>query len=723
MKSKVLNPLCAVGLSFAMSFGSLGCMVTALKLGDSLALVALICLLAAAVTALCFSLRRITKLLPILWLCWLPVVFFPGSPFLAQGKDLLRAMMTIYGKAYGFQLSPNLLNAAADSHALPLLMLAAMISLGVCWAVQRQCSPILAYFTCALPMAACIVVTDTVPSLTMLLLWLLGVILLGLSHKVRLRNRSQADRLTLLLTIPVALGLWLLALAVPQKGYSPPLNMDFQRLADWFTDQFGRVEYIEGPGTSGPIKLSDRVDLSTANGQPNNTNTVMQLKAEFSGTVYLKGRDYDLYNGMEWISDPNREESAFLSYRWLTHQGQLTVTTEQIYQNEFVPYYADVGYIFQGGFVENATKSNYFTYSCYDLRPDWIARWQQSYGNSLPSVDYRYFALPEDTARAAQQILRRINLPADCDPVTKALSIGQFVQNSAVYDLTPQRIPADTKDFAIWFLNNAKSGYCVHFATSATVLLRAAGIPARYVEGYMVEVTEGQTTAVQGKMAHAWVEMYVNGVGWIILDPTPSDDTEPPLPTEPTTEPTTAPTTRPTRPTEPTTEPSEPTIEPPTEPSTTVPGVTTPSETNPNPPTAPTELPTIPSDAPAVTKESMPLWAVIALVSLNGVALIASGITAQWYLRRKHKKKRMNHGPAKARALALYRESQRICRKLGQQLPKLLQELAEKACFSQYELTEQELAQFSAFLREGTNQLKKRSFFRRLAYRFIYAFY
>ena len=714
MKPKYLNLLCAVGLSFLVSFGSLGSMVTALDLGDRLALVAVLCLIAAIVTAVCFMLRWRRRLLPLLWLSWLPVIFLPGSPFLGQCQDLFRQMMTIYGKAYTLPLPPFLQEATAQSHFLPLLLLAALISLGVCWAVQRQCSPILAYFSGSMPVAACIVVTDTVPNLIVLLVWLSGLILLGLTHKVRLRNRNQGDRLTLYCAIPVALGLYLLTLLVPQKSYCPPLNLNFQQISQWFTDRFGTVEYVEVPGDSGQINLSNRVDLSAAHGQPNSKDVIMKLESAFSGTVYLKGRDYDTYGGMEWTSDPNRQESAaFPGYRWLSHQGQLKVTTAQIFNQQFVPYYTDTGYLSLGGSVENTDNSNFFSYSCYALRSDWVERWLANYAHAQPEIDPRYLALPEETSRAAWQILQQIPIPADSDPVTQSLCIEQYVKNSAAYDLTPQRFPAGTEDFAIWFLQNAESGYCVHFATSATVLLRAAGIPARYVEGYMAKVYDGKTTAVQGKMAHAWVEYFVSGVGWVVLDPTPSDDTEPPQPTDPTTEPTTRPTAPTTEPPEPSTEPTEPSIEEPSAPGPSV--------------TEPTTLPTRPiATTPALQAEpkaAMPVWVLAVLIGLLAVTLTGLGMEAQWYLRRRRRLKRMGHGPSKARALALYRESQRLCRHLNQALPPMLQQLAEKACFSQYELTEQELEQFNDFLRQGIDQLKKRSFPRRLIYRLVYALY
>ena len=62
--------------------------------------------------------------------------------------------------------------------------------------------------------------------------------------------------------------------------------------------------------------------------------------------------------------------------------------------------------------------------------------------------------------------------------------IGQ-VQSECAYTLTPGRPPAG-RDFVEYFLFENKEGYCVHFATTVTVLLRAAGVPARYAEGYVI---------------------------------------------------------------------------------------------------------------------------------------------------------------------------------------------------------------------------------------------
>ena len=85
-----------------------------------------------------------------------------------------------------------------------------------------------------------------------------------------------------------------------------------------------------------------------------------------------------------------------------------------------------------------------------------------------------------------------------------------------------QAITSRDDDFAQWFLEKSDTGYCVHFATAATVLLRAAGIPARYVEGYMVDCRPEVKNIVTNQEAHAWVEYFdpVFSVWWI-LEATP----------------------------------------------------------------------------------------------------------------------------------------------------------------------------------------------------------
>lgn len=83
-------------------------------------------------------------------------------------------------------------------------------------------------------------------------------------------------------------------------------------------------------------------------------------------------------------------------------------------------------------------------------------------------------------------------------------------------------------DFIYEFLEISKKGYSVHFASAATMMFRYYGIPARYVEGYLVTpqdaeaMTAGETYTLDDTHAHAWVEYYQDGVGWLPFETTPS---------------------------------------------------------------------------------------------------------------------------------------------------------------------------------------------------------
>lgn len=100
------------------------------------------------------------------------------------------------------------------------------------------------------------------------------------------------------------------------------------------------------------------------------------------------------------------------------------------------------------------------------------------------------------------------------------------VQEGRTYSMDLESVPAD-RDFAEYFFFDQKKGYCIHYATTATLMFRLLGVPARYVTGYVVtpeEFTEegdGYTAQVPDTQAHAWVEVYRSGKGWIPVEVTP----------------------------------------------------------------------------------------------------------------------------------------------------------------------------------------------------------
>ncbi len=87
------------------------------------------------------------------------------------------------------------------------------------------------------------------------------------------------------------------------------------------------------------------------------------------------------------------------------------------------------------------------------------------------------------------------------------------------YSLTPPRLGLDSVDDLLF---NTRLGFCGHFASAYVTLMRAAGIPARVVTGYL----GGEWNAIGGYFlirqsdAHAWAEVWLDGQGWVRIDPT-----------------------------------------------------------------------------------------------------------------------------------------------------------------------------------------------------------
>ncbi len=150
--------------------------------------------------------------------------------------------------------------------------------------------------------------------------------------------------------------------------------------------------------------------------------------------------------------------------------------------------------------------------------------------DSAASYSYLQISVPQKkliTDIAGERSTATLELKMDCIEYVK-----NFLQNNYFYTLSPGKIP-EGEDFFKYFLSESKEGYCSYFATAATLMFRAYGIPARYVEGYAVpfdriirstyESNKNRyIVEVKDSDAHAWTQIYLNGIGWINVDATPS---------------------------------------------------------------------------------------------------------------------------------------------------------------------------------------------------------
>lgn len=98
-------------------------------------------------------------------------------------------------------------------------------------------------------------------------------------------------------------------------------------------------------------------------------------------------------------------------------------------------------------------------------------------------------------------------------------ALKMFREQEFIYTLAPPRLGKEPVDD---FLFNTKRGFCEHYASSFVYLMRAAGVPARIVTGYQGgEINpNGNYLIIRQSDAHAWAEIWLQGNGWVRIDPT-----------------------------------------------------------------------------------------------------------------------------------------------------------------------------------------------------------
>jgi hypothetical protein len=109
-------------------------------------------------------------------------------------------------------------------------------------------------------------------------------------------------------------------------------------------------------------------------------------------------------------------------------------------------------------------------------------------------------------------------------------NVQKYLADNTQYTLKPGRLEKN-KDYVEDFLTNKKKGYCTAYASAATLMFRYYGIPARYVEGYVITQKDQKDPLetsydeifieLKDSSAHAWTEIYISGIGFIPVEVTP----------------------------------------------------------------------------------------------------------------------------------------------------------------------------------------------------------
>lgn len=203
--------------------------------------------------------------------------------------------------------------------------------------------------------------------------------------------------------------------------------------------------------------------------------------------------------------------------------------------NTYIPYGADNLQLDPRALQsEGGNGGEMLAGSLYDVSQSYLLQARLAVGEGAQSytdaeaayrewVYQQYLTVPEDTYAV---LAAQFSLPTEAMTSAQARTqVCAWVAATLTYDKSAA-VSQGSMDFAEYLLTINPRGYSVQYATLTTLLLRCCGIPARYVEGYLVPAgaaEDGATLILTQKNAHAWTEIYLDGVGWIPVDATPEN--------------------------------------------------------------------------------------------------------------------------------------------------------------------------------------------------------
>ena len=256
--------------------------------------------------------------------------------------------------------------------------------------------------------------------------------------------------------------------------------------------------------------------------------------------LYLKEQVFGNYSGSKWSAAPEYWKTlpGGFSYDYLTsfvlaNSGQpLTNAYAKDLLIFMLPYYMTEGGDYEvqtSDTVYSGIMSN-FTVPYYNM-PDAQNGYAFLQGNlgewAAYEQEYRefvymmYLTVDDETREFMQGLIDEQGFDASDPKIVQ--KVASYIQLAAVYDQYYDLALESEPNVAIAFLRDYKTGVCRHYATAATLMFRTLGIPARYVQGFAMATSGGEYVDLP-EYGHAWVEVYIDGVGWVQVEVTGFDE-------------------------------------------------------------------------------------------------------------------------------------------------------------------------------------------------------
>lgn len=332
----------------------------------------------------------------------------------------------------------------------------------------------------------------------------------------------------------------LLTLVLPKEIAPAP----FHPLHRWVDEKLSFLPALRGSEESGARGDAEKFDLFSGNfqegdelGGPLWLDETVLLEVTGRGGIYLKGSVSDHYTGRGWVNEATLTEWESFPAPPKSLQDclvevelkirHLRLRTKSVFS---ISYPAEI--LRLPGTLRTDRNSNLFSSFSIPLNHEYRVK------GRLLAYRTDFSALETEIEEEAAELEEFLRLPAGLPSRVRRLAVeitgerqGNYEKMKALetylrrhyrYNTEMPHLPED-RDFADYFLFDLEEGYCTYFATALAVLGRAAGVPTRYVVGFTVpgRPAEGEVYRLSGTDAHAWVEGYIPGAGWLPFEATP----------------------------------------------------------------------------------------------------------------------------------------------------------------------------------------------------------
>lgn len=452
--------------------------------------------------------------------------------------------------------------------------LTALLAIGCTEAVKHR-SAIFRWGVIALVVVAGVVFLPVISTVWLIAAALIILLVFFIGTAYRKQEINIVVRCTLLKTWLRTTAIILLVIAV----FSSTLGLEHKpdaiyKLSENTINLVDELRY----GSTDHTGLTEG-DLSQVGTRQTGTETMLKVTMSQPTSYYLRGFIGEVYENNRWTELPkktlydNSDAFGALHQSGFYAQTQIAMAADML-DEEIIQYQNTVQ-------IENVGLPSKYLYAPYELLPWSVALNKSAIGDSSVYADgfagQREYSLSaannlivqyqkiaamlyqnQDSGGAVDYLkdeavynqfvyAQYTELSSDIDSYL-AGKLGGFVidegqvhfdyqkaKQNILYHLTESITYSEDVsavengvDFVLNFLDGTKSGYDVHYATAAVMMFRYYGIPARYAEGYIItkedvkNAAPGDTLSLDCTHAHAWVEYYQDGVGWLPFEVTPS---------------------------------------------------------------------------------------------------------------------------------------------------------------------------------------------------------